>query len=75
MKGVPEVRVSEDVSLLQDCLPVKFQDVKFKDPELMQLNFHEKHSYFLNYFMICLPSIVKVIIELFVCQNIKNVYA
>ena len=33
-------------SLLQDCLPMKFQDVKFKDPKLM--NFHEyRHEAFI----------------------------
>ena len=49
-----------------------FKYVKFKDPKFMRIDL--KHSYFSNYFIICLPSIfsvVEIIIELFVvCQNI-----
>ena len=64
--------------LLQDRLPVKFQDVIFKDPNFKHeifVRIDMKHSYFSNYFIICLPSlfsVVKVIIELFVYQNIKK---
>ena len=44
-------------SLLQDRLPVKFQDVKFKDPNFkceifMRINM--KQAYFANYFIILL---------------------
>ena len=64
-------------SLLQDCLPVKFQEVKFQemkfqDPKLKHeifVRIDMKHSYFSNYFIIDLQSIVSVveiIIELFV---------
>ena len=56
---------------------MKFQNVKFKDPIFMRIE--TKHSYFSNYFIICLPSsfsAVEIIIELFVvCQNIIHVYA
>ena len=39
MKGVPEVRMSEDgVCCKIVCLPVKFQDVKFKDPKFMKFS-------------------------------------
>ena len=46
--GVPEVSVSEEGILLQGRLPVKFQDVKFKDPKheiFMRIDM--KHSYYL----------------------------
>ena len=66
-------------SLLKDCLPVKFQDVKFKDPKFKHEIFVRidlKHSYFSNYYIICLPSIfsvVEIIIEKFiVCQKLAN---
>ena len=61
--------------LLQDRLPVKFQDVIFNFKHEIFVRIDMKHSYFSNYFIICLPSlfsVVKVIIELFVCQNIKK---
>ena len=68
--------------MLQDSLPVMFQDVQFKDPKFKHELFVRrdmKHSYFSNYFIICLPSIfsvVEIIIELFVvCQNIIHFYA
>ena len=55
--------------MLQDHLPMKFQDVKFKDPKFKHENFVRidmKHSYFSNYFIICLLSIFRVeIIPLF----------
>ena len=41
---------------LQDCLPVKFQDVKFKDPRFKHeifVRIDMKHSYFSNYFITC----------------------
>ena len=41
-------------SLLQDCLPVKFQVVKFKDPKFKHEIFVRidiKHSYFPHYFI------------------------
>ena len=44
---------------------MKFQDVKFKDPIFMRID--TKHSYFSNYFIICLPSsfsAVEIIFEL-----------
>ena len=55
---------------MQNCLPVKFQDVKFRDSKFMKFheNIHET-LYFSKNFIICLPSffsIIKVIIELFV---------
>ena len=58
-------------SLLQACLPAKFQDVKF---QVRAWNRHEAFIlYFSNYFVICLQSIfsvVEIILELFVvCQN------
>ena len=69
-------------SLLQDGLPMQFQDVKFKDPTFKHQIFVRmdiKHSYFSNYFIICLQSIfsvVEIIIELFVvCQKLIHVYA
>ena len=48
-------------SLLQDRLPVTFQDVKFKVPKFKHEIFVRidlKHSYFSNYFMICLQLTV-----------------
>ena len=66
-------------SLLQDHLPVKYQDVNFKDPKFKHeifVRIDMKHSYFSNYFIICLQSIfsaVESIIELFaVCQKLRN---
>ena len=56
--------------MLQDHLPVKFQDVKFKDTKFKHeifVRIDMKHSYFSNYFIICLQSIfsvVEIIIEL-----------
>ena len=53
-------------SLLQDRLPVKYP--KCKHENFVRIDM--KHSYFSNYFIICLPSIfssvVEIIIELFV---------
>ena len=68
-------------SLLQDCLPVKFQGVKFTVPKYKHeifVRIHMKHSYFSNDFIICLQSIFSVveiiiIIELFV--KLIHVYA
>ena len=51
-------------SLLQDRLPVKFQDMKFKDPKFKHeifVRIDMKHSYFSNYFIICLPLIFSVV--------------
>ena len=45
--------------LLQDCLPVNFQDVKFQDPNFKHeifVRIDMKHSHFSNYFIICLQS-------------------
>ena len=59
-------------SLLQDRLPVKFQDVKFKDTKSKHeifVRIDMKHSFFSNYFTMCLQSIfyvVEIIIELLV---------
>ena len=68
--------------LLQDHFPSKFQDVKFKNLKFKHeifMRIDMKHSYFSNYFIICLPSIfsaVEIIIELFVvCQYIIHVCA
>ena len=65
--------------MLQDGLPVKFKDVKFKDPKFKHeifMTIDMKHSYFSNYFILCLPSIFSVdeiIIELFlVCQKFNS---
>ena len=65
--------------MLQDRLPVKFQDVKFKDPKFKHeifVRIDMKHSYFSNYFIICLQSIfsvVEIVIELFVvCQKLNS---
>ena len=58
--------------MLHDRLPVKFQYMKFKDPMFKHeifVRIDMKHSYFSNYFILCLPSIfsvVEIIIELFV---------
>ena len=53
---------------------MKFQDVKFRDTNFKHeifVRINMKHSYFRNYFIICLQSIVEVIIELFVvCQKL-----
>ena len=59
---------------------MKFQDVKFEYPKFKHeifVRMDMKHSYFSNYFIICLPSIISVVeIDLFVvCQNIIHVYA
>ena len=63
-------------SLLQNRLPVKFLDVKLKDPMFKHeifMRIDMKHSYFSKYFIICLQSIFSVgaiLIELFVvCQK------
>ena len=59
-------------NLLQNRLPVKFLDVKLKDPMFKHeifMRIDMKHSYFSNYFIICLQSIFSVgaiLIELFV---------
>ena len=48
------------VNLLQDRLPVKFQDVKF-DPKFKHeifVKIEMKHSYFSNYFITCLQMFV-----------------
>ena len=54
---MPDVGVSEEGvcyrrgSVLQDCLPVKFQEVKFKDPKFKHeifVRIDMKHSYFSN---------------------------
>ena len=50
--------------MLQDRLSVKFKDPKFKHEIFVRIDM--KHSYFSNYFMICLQSVVEIIIELFV---------
>ena len=67
MKGVPEVGVSEEGACCKDRLPVKFQDVKFKDPKYMEV-YENRHEAFilLKLFIICFPSVVEIIIELFV---------
>ena len=61
--------------MLQDGLPVKFQDVKFKIPRNFRENRHEAFI-LLKYLIICLQSIfsaVEIIIELFVvCQKINS---
>ena len=47
-------------SLVQDRLPVKFQDVKFTVPKCKHETFVRidmKHSYFSNYFIVCMQSI------------------
>ena len=61
---------------------MKFQDVKFTVPKCKHeifVRIDMKHSYFSNYFIICLQSILlllKIIIELFVvCQKFKSCYA
>ena len=59
-------------NLLQDCLPVKFQDVKLKIPSLsMKLDI--KHSYNSNYFICnqfftacCLPKLNSCLCVIFV---------
>ena len=59
--------------MLKHRLPVKFQDVKFKDPKFKHeifVRIDMKHSYFSNYFIICLQSIfsvVEIIIEKLNC--------
>ena len=53
-------------------LPVKFQDVKFKDPKFMK--FSLKHSYFSNYFIICLPSIFSVIKVIIIYLIVPNTF-
>ena len=48
-------------NLLQNRFPVKFQDVKIKDPNFKHeifVRIDMKHSYFSNYFIICLQSTV-----------------
>ena len=57
--GVPEVGMSEEWSFLQDRLPVKFKDPKFKHEIFVRIDM--KHSYFSNYFIICLQSIFSVV--------------
>ena len=60
--------------MLKHRLPVKFQDVKFKDPKFKHeifVRIDMKHSYFSNYFIICLQSIfsvVEIIIEKLNCS-------
>ena len=53
--------------MLQDRLPVKFKDPKFKHEIFVRIDM--KHSYFSNYLIISLQSnfsVVEIIIELFV---------
>ena len=55
-------------NLLQDCLPVKFQDVKLKDSKFKHEIFVRidiKHS---NYFITCLQSI-------FYCLLFAKIYS
>ena len=56
--------------------------MKFKDPKFnhkMFVRIDMKHSYFSNYFIVCLQSffsVAEIIIELFVvCQKLIHVYA
>ena len=45
---------------------MKFQDVKFKDTKFKHesvLRIDMKHSYFSNYFIICLQSVVEIILN------------
>ena len=46
-----------------DRLPVKFQDVMFKDPKFYEIfmRIDMKHSYFPNDFIICLQSTFSVV--------------
>ena len=57
-------------SLLQDHLPVKFNDAKFKN-EIFFLRIDMKHSYFSNF---CLQSIF-LLLKLFCLQKLIHVYA
>ena len=67
--GVPEVGALEEGVLLQDRLPVKFQDMKFQDPKF-------KHEIFMRIDMKHSYSVVEIIIELFVVyQKLNHVYA
>ena len=55
--------------MLQDRLPVKFQDVKFKDSKFKHeifMRIDMKHSYFSNYFIF---TVVEIVIELFVFKK------
>ena len=56
---------------------MKFKDLKFNHKIFVRI--HMKHSYFSNYFIVCLQSIfsvAEIIIELFVgCQKLIHVYA
>ena len=48
-------------NLLQDRLPVKLQERKFKDPKFNHeifVRIDMKHSYFSNYYVTCLQSIL-----------------
>ena len=45
-------------SLLQDRLPVKFKDSKFKHEIIVRI---DMNSYFSKYFIICLQSIFSVV--------------
>ena len=61
--GVPVVGVQKR-EFAADRLPVKFQDVKFKDPKFKHeifMRIDMKHSYFSNYFIICLQTIFSVV--------------
>ena len=52
--------MSEERNLLQDRLPVRFQDVKFIDPKFKHeifMRIDMKHSYFSNYFITCLQYV------------------
>ena len=56
--------------MLQDHLPVKFHDVKFKDPKIKHeivVRIDMKHSYFSNYSITYLQSIFTVVVHSCLC--------
>ena len=52
---------------------MKFNDPKFKNEIFVRIDM--KHSYFSNYFIICLQSIFSVVETVVVCQKLIHVYA
>ena len=60
--------------MLQDRLPVKFQDVKYTVPKCKHeifVRIDMKHSYFSNYFIICCNQFFSVVEIMFVCLKLK----
>ena len=82
--GVPEVGMSEEGVFAARSSSCEFQDVKFKNPIFKHeifVRIDMKHSYFSNYFIICLQlncllfascfGYVRVIVvTLFVCLSL-----